>query len=1067
MTTTLNITSTALTNGLFIEASAGTGKTYSIAALVAREIALTEDLRIADILITTFTRNSAAELRDRVRRRLLSTASQLQSAASTDDDELIVFLREHPVHSIDDQVRRLQRGAVEFDMATVSTIHSVCTKILTLAGITVGSGNPDTPFSLLVKQKVNDVVVEEAALGRIWDSTRLVQTVESKLRSFDAEIWISPMLEELELAHAQAAQSLVTRVVAAVNQATRLAPTFDDLLRLAAEVISDPKYRAVQNQIKERFRLAFVDEAQDTDPLQWLIFRGIIATDSQESDLIVVGDPKQSIYRFRGADVDQYVAQRLDDNVVSLTTNFRADEDLVKATNSFFNGARFGGSIAYVPVLSAPGHEGRTISGVQPLEFLNLGDASSQEHLINPVAHRVAQLLKDAHIKGEPLDPSDICVLVRSGAVGVRLERQLRRLRIPAVSGGTASVMDSEVATHLTYVLQALERPADIGRARKAAGTLFFGRSLLDPAIISDGGLDTELELFHSWSHTLQHQGVASLGSAILDHPTCVRSMLSARDGERRLTDFRHIIDLLHAASLSGATDATHVLLLMAELTETDKTSELVSRRVESDAKAVQIMTIHGAKGLQFPVVVIADLWKSKMSGPRRGPAMFLGDPHPVTGERTRQIDVAWVLNGVVHPIALAHEDAETMAESLRVFYVAMTRAEHHVSLFLPGEEVADCIAYQCIDPDFIEDPGVNAAIVLASSLPEPKPLSVLKHSTALALAPVPPPVRQTFRRTSFSGITSLAEQRASSRAHFVAPGHGNDETPVRLHLGHAYASVDIPTGATMPLARIPGGTFLGNVMHSIFEHWDPSMRPIKNGFAQLVATHASSPILRPHHASLISGLEAVVTTPLGPRFGNASLSDIPASDRLAELNFEMSVAHLSKNVLASDIGRILVNHLSPTDIMYSYAESLTDAAFDIPLAGILNGSIDAVLRVSTTNVTKLFITDYKSNRLDSDQDSTIINAYAPDRLMTAMADHHYPLQALLYGTAIHRFLRWRTPDRNSDDVIGGMAYFFLRGMTGPATPVDQHGNPFGVFQWSAPTGLWARLSDRLAGDSL
>ena len=1067
MTSTLDTTSTELVNGLFIEASAGTGKTYSIAALVAREIALTESLRIADILITTFTRNSAAELRDRVRRRLITTASQLLSDNVDDDDDLVAFLRSHPMHSVNDQVQRLQRAAVEFDMATVSTIHSVCTKILTLAGITLGSANNEIPLSLLVKQKVNDVVIEEAMQGRIWDSTRLAQTVETKLRSFDAALWVSPQMSDPELTDAMAAKELVSRVVTAVNEATKSAPTFDDLLRLAADVISDDKYRAVQNQIKERFRIAFVDEAQDTDPLQWSIFRGIIPDTASEAVLVVVGDPKQSIYRFRGADVDQYIAQRSADKVVSLATNYRSDQHLVNATNRFFGGAHFGGGISYVPVSASAQNNGRSIGGVEPLEVINLGHVSSQDFLIEPAAHRVAQLLQQAQLNGKPLNPSDICVLVRSGSVGVRIERQLRRLRIPAVSGGTASVMKSEVASHLVFVLQALERPTDLGRARKAAGTMFFGRSLLDPHIISDGGVDAELELLHSWSHILSNRGVASLGSAMLDNPTCIQSMLSSRDGERRLTDLRHIIDLLHSASQSGPTDAAHVLLRVAELSEMDETSELVSRRVESDAKAVQIMTIHGAKGLQFPVVVVADLWKPKPGNKRKAPAMFLGNPDPVTGARTRNIDVAWVLSGTVTDIAGAYEDFETAAEALRLFYVAMTRAEHHVSLFVPSSDTNGCVAYQCINPDFLEVPGVGAALIHATSIPEAKPLATSPPTASLQLAPAPPDIKQTYRRTSFSGITALAEQRAGYQTLFAAAGHGNDEATVSINVGHAYASADTPTGAPMPMARIPGGTALGNVLHTIFEHFDPSVRPTHEQFTGLVTQHANSPLLRPHHPSLVTGLEAVVTTPLGPRFANKSLADIPASDRLAELAFEMSVAELSKNVLASDIGRVLINALQPSDSLYSYAASLTDASFNIPLAGILNGSIDAVLRVSGEKHDTLFVTDYKSNRLDTDDDTALINAYSPSRLVSAMADHHYPLQALLYGTALHRFLRWRAPQLNSDDVIGGIAYFFLRGMTGPLTPVDEQGNPFGVFQWQAPAGLWAQLSNRLAGDSV
>jgi exodeoxyribonuclease V beta subunit len=143
----------------------------------------------------------------------------------------------------------------------------------------------------------------------------------------------------------------------------------------------------------------------------------------------------------------------------------------------------------------------------------------------------------------------------------------------------------------------------------------------------------------------------------------------------------------------------------------------------------------------------------------------------------------------------------------------------------------------------------------------------------------------------------------------------------------------------------------------------------------------------------------------------------------------------------------------------------LSSEQFNIPLAGLINGSIDAVLRVKNSEgAEQLFITDYKSNRLDEEDDAQLIDAYHPSRLVHAMEHHHYPLQAILYGVAVHRFLRWKSPATNSDDAIGGVAYFFLRGMVNDPAFVDDQGCPYGVFQWKAPAGLWTRLSDVLAG---
>ena len=157
---------------------------------------------------------------------------------------------------------------------------------------------------------------------------------------------------------------------------------------------------------------------------------------------------------------------------------------------------------------------------------------------------------------------------------------------------------------------------------------------------------------------------------------------------------------------------------------------------------------------------------------------------------------------------------------------------------------------------------------------------------------------------------------------------------------------------------------------------------------------------------------------------------------------------------------------LDKNDALRQYADELSHKSFNIPLGGLLNGSIDALLRIPGGSATepRLIISDYKSNKLHTNDMANPIEAYAPNRLVDAMAHHHYPLQALLYGTCIFRMLRWRAPHLNPDTTIGGVAYFFIRGMVGDKTPVDDAGNPYGVFTWQAPAGLWERLSDLFAG---
>jgi exodeoxyribonuclease V beta subunit len=537
-------------------------------------------------------------------------------------------------------------------------------------------------------------------------------------------------------------------------------------------------------------------------------------------------------------------------------------------------------------------------------------------------------------------------------------------------------------------------------------------------------------------------------------------------------------MDLLHEYSKGRPCSAAHALEVFGQLQTIEDLSEVVSRRVESDSAAVQIMTVHSAKGLQFPVVIVADLWKPNDGSSKNAPVYtrVMAD-----GRRARVIDIGWAI-GQVDPSTKESMKAAGDEEDRRLLYVALTRAEHHLSvLFTSGVGTKAGLTPSIFDlctnvekavqlVDKVERRGVDA---LAKTQPY---RAVIESSPAqLELAQAPASVVQSYRRTSFSGITKRQEGREGNAkaAGFIGEEPGQDESPIDMSVlgvgAHQYAAHDVPTGlpegVDMPLARVPGGTYFGRVMHKVYEVVDTS-KDLREEVTRAIDIHASSALLRPFRDKLIEGVIASYQTALGEPFNNNSLADIAPKDRLSELDFEMSLAKLSQGILASDIGKLLKSSLTENDVLFAYADSLCDSSFDIPLAGLLNGSIDAVIRVTDSDGSpRLFITDYKTNRLDSDEITTLMDAYAPKELIHAMAHHHYPLQALLYGTAIYRMLRWRQPDLNADEVIAGVAYFFVRGMVGVESPVDSNGLPYGVFQWKAPKGLWEKLSHLFAGD--
>ena len=1091
--TPIDLASEKLLNGLVIEASAGTGKTYSVAALVAREIALREDLRIGNILITTFTRNAAAELRDRVRRRMVQIADQLESNSPDDGDAISKVLADD-LASRADIIRRLRRAVVEFDTATISTIHAVCNKVLGLAGLSTMQLDGEDATHRLVLEAVNDALVESGVQGHIiaeGNESKLVLLVKAKLGSPRAELWFDRSSKSVEdLATYAELEKVVIDVVRRVQEKSAQSPSYNDLLRRASEVVTSGKYPTVVQAFKERYALAFVDEAQDTDMLQWDLFTSTFDSAMGEDDraLVTVGDPKQAIYGFRGADVAAYVEHREGKPMRTLAQNQRSDEHLIDGLNVLFDQQTFGPEIQYIKVSTPDRHAGSAIDGTAPLTLIDVGGVTNQGGLSYPVARRVLEILancsvpvssKDQNGARRAVRPEDICVLVGKKAVGRNIERELRRYGVPAVSNGTESVMKSHIALAVRSLLEAMERVSDLGRTRLAVATPFFGYSLTDPEILDDQMLADWQEQIATWANILRRSGVAALSSAILRDVNVARSLTSTSDAERYLADFAHVMDLLHEYSKGRPCSAAHALEVFGQLQSIEDLSEVVSRRVESDSAAVQIMTVHSAKGLQFPVVIVADLWKTNDGGSNNAPVYtrVMGD-----GRRERVIDIGWAI-GQVDPSTKESIKAADDEEDRRLLYVALTRAEHHLSvLHTSGVATAKGVLTPSI---FDLCTNVDQAVKLTGKVEKrgidtlgKAKIYQLSSTTSrghLELAHAPASVVQSYRRTSFSGITARQQDRETGahRPGFTRESGGLDEAPIDMLLlgvgAHQYAAHDVPTGlpegVDMPLARVPGGTYFGRVMHKVYEVVDTS-KDLREEVTRAIDVHASSALLRPFREQLIEGVIASYLTPLGSPFNGKSLADVAPGDRLSELDFEMSLAKLSQGVLASDIGKVLKSSLLASDALYAYADSLCDSSFDIPLAGLLNGSIDAVLRIHTDEGSpRLFITDYKTNRLDNDEVASLMDAYAPKELVSAMEHHHYPLQALLYGTAIYRMLRWRQPTMNADEVIAGIAYFFVRGMVGVESPKDAHDMPYGVFQWRAPEGLWEKLSNLFAGD--
>ncbi|MFT4225248.1 PD-(D/E)XK nuclease family protein, partial [Micropruina sp.] len=302
------------------------------------------------------------------------------------------------------------------------------------------------------------------------------------------------------------------------------------------------------------------------------------------------------------------------------------------------------------------------------------------------------------------------------------------------------------------------------------------------------------------------------------------------------------------------------------------------------------------------------------------------------------------------------------------------------------------------------------------------------------------------WRRTSYSGLTA--------GVHAEAPLLADEPEQTESIVPSAFDT------APSPMSDLPGGTQFGTLVHALFEQVDPG--PDEDALRAGLRTAAAEwlprfPLPGVTPAGLADALVPAFMTPLGPLTDHRSLAQLPVGDRLAELNFDLPMAPSTAFTLG-DLAELMRVHLSPDDPLVGYPALLADPVLAVqPLKGFLTGSIDAVFRVGAPAEPRFVVVDYKTNRLGGEE--LTLGHYAQGPMVAAMCASHYPLQALLYCVALHRFLAGRLDGYRPEVHLGGVLYLFVRGMGGPTSGPDT-----GVFAWQPPASLVEELSRRLGG---
>ncbi|OBC04861.1 exodeoxyribonuclease V subunit beta [Mycobacterium sp. 852013-50091_SCH5140682] len=1070
-----------------VEASAGTGKTFALAGLVTRLVA--EGAATLDqMLLITFGRAASQELRERVRDQIVCALAALTEPTRARNDLETYLIAEDR----DARRQRLRDALAGFDAATIATTHQFCQIVLKSLGV---AGDSDSGVTLV--ESLDDLVceiVDDLYLSRFGAqkdhplldyaaALRLARTVvanpATELRPTDPDP-DSPATVRLNFARDVLAEL-------EIRKRRRGVLGYDDLLTRLATALTPrpPRVRGeapdspARVRMHQRWPIVMVDEFQDTDPVQWQVIERAF---SGHSTLILIGDPKQAIYAFRGGDIDTYLrAAATAGDKQTLGTNWRSDSALVDRLQVVLRGAQLGGSDIVVHDVKAH-HQGHRLAGAPRNDPFRLRvvsrngkDAKTipidrlRTHIGRDLAADIGALLTSgATFDGRPVQARDIAVITETHKDARACHNALLTAGIPAVYTGDSDVFNSEAAEDWLYLLEAFDQPHRTGLVRAAAATMFFGETAESLAAGGDALTDRIADTLRTWAGQARERGVAAIFEAA-QLAGMSRRVLSWQGGERLMTDLAHMTQLLgDTAHREGFGLPALRDWLRTQRSEGGGESER-NRRLDSDAAAVQIMTVWVSKGLQYPIVYLPFTFNRYVPEPDL--ILFHDD-----GVRCLHI-------GGADPAVARAGRAEAAADDSRLTYVAMTRAQSQVvawwapsrdepngglSRLLRGRGPGESAVPDKCTPIKIGDADALDRLRAWEAAGGP----VIEESVVEGFTPVPAPppaenlatrhfhraIDTSWRRTSYSGLLRAADDSGVTSEPEVTELDDEVNVVDDVLVVPTATGIDVPS----PMAMLPTGAAFGSLVHAVLETADPFAADLGAELATQVRTHAARWPVEVEADELAAALVPMHDTPLGPLAPGMTLRQIGLRDRLRELDFEFPMAggDLRAGTFArlSDVGALLRTHLPADDPMAPYAQRLSGGVLgNQPLRGYLSGSVDAVLRIGS----RFVVVDYKTNWLGTGDAELTAADYTRDRMAEAMLHSDYPLQALLYSVVLHRFLNWRLPGYDPATHLGGVMYLFVRGMCGAATPVVD-GHPAGVFSWEPPAALVVAVSELL-----
>lgn len=1069
-----------------IEASAGTGKTYSLAVLVVR-LLLEKQMPIEQILLVTFTEAAAAELKERTAKfiRLALKEADEKGSSGNKDIEAIV-----DKSNLDAKNKKelFNQALLDIDKATMATIHSFCQQTLTEFAFETGQS-----FGKELLKDLDTIIQQEVAvymrscayqqnygflkeLG-VSGSSYFTKTVENKLNGLEffklmkAESFeklenlesskinevicsfnekLSHYREEVEktdiprfpkkqtleslsssksfyehllktgsknvpllfpdeikkvkenqkeiinikkyVAHYhlnKAADEIIAKVLNRLQEKNAL--TFNDLI--------DSLYQKRENNdlkklMREKYKAVFVDEFQDTDPKQYGIFKSFFQ-DHEDTVLFFIGDPKQSIYGWRQADLETYKQARDSQSMKKhqMNTNYRSSAPFIEAANTFFE-LDEQSNLEYIKVNPKDKNQEvglRVLDKMEPaIQLLKKDRSQTPEDFTAAVFRKLfsneTQLVQNNNDNeiSSSVSPENIAVLVRSAKEGIQTKRVLNKLGIPSIIIAEQNVFNTQEAKNLKVILNAVLN-INQGNVFYALITSLVGIEINQ---LQQVNKDTVFPIFYECKSIWKKDGISKMMANFMQ----AFNVISKHGGDiikghQILANTKQLIDILQKHTIEQALTPTEVYhFLVAQIKNPDSNNEAYQQTVENDEKAVKIMTIHKSKGLEFDVVVLPYLSITSAENTKWNFTSFR--------EKTKGSDenkYYFALSGLPEGQRELYEE-QTKAENKRLLYVAVTRAKYNA--FIYGKN-----GNHLLTPYFknAESNGSLALSALDDISDETIEIAVNHLATT----------KREQHKLALGNLKLVAENYFKMSYSFLAKKH-------KHHRKEETATPEENTYDHFIFKELPRGAHIGNVLHDMFEFSDFTndaswSENIEKALGRYYPSCLQKEEIKERYIkNLLQLMKLTVETKFEINGQPIRLNQVDNQHLVNELEFNFPIPELFQ---PTDLEKLVSDENDPRSV----------ATSDSKVYGMMNGFVDLFFKHNG----KYYILDWKSNFLGDK-----IEDYSKEGLIQGMNESNYHLQYLLYTVAIDKYLSNRLGEGyNFEEHFGGVCYVFLRGV--------------------------------------